>query len=304
MKQLAIKGHKTRGKEVIELLRTLGGNNPFSDNGTVIGTKENYCYYISKDTTKYISWDYIGPEEIDKYIIFTLEEFFEKYPYKLGDKVEWINDNKTWEVESVEWKEEKEQVLYTIGTDDVNAYVYINELRPYEEKTMEEKDTAKAPKLIGQDYSGKRFGYKLPDGYEFDCIENNEIILKPIKSNYPKTYKECCDVIGCDSKMVLGTMPLQYNILVKLEKLLICRDAYWRLAGEQMGLGKSWEPDYTEESWEQRSPIKYVIYYTGTNITKERKSTPSYVLAFPTEEIRDIFYNNFKELIEKCKELL
>jgi hypothetical protein len=71
-----------------------------------------------------------------------------------------------------------------------------------------------------------------------------------------------------------------------------------------MGLGNPWEPDYSEESYEQGSPIKYVIYYTGNNITKGRMCTPSYILAFPTAEMRDAFYENFKELIENCKELL
>ena len=64
---------------------------------------------------------------------------------------------------------------------------------------MEDKgDKAKAPNLIGEDYSGKRFGYKIPIGYEFDCIKNNEIILKPKSTKYPKTYEECCEVLGCN----------------------------------------------------------------------------------------------------------
>jgi hypothetical protein len=71
-----------------------------------------------------------------------------------------------------------------------------------------------------------------------------------------------------------------------------------------MGLDEPWKPDYNEESYEQGSPIKYVIYYTGTYITKGVKCTPSHILAFPTEEMRDAFFENFKELIELCKELL
>ena len=86
--KLAIKGHPTRGKEVIELLEMMGGVNPFSNNGYVIGNKESHCYYISENATlKYISWDYIGPEEIYEYMIFTIEEFEQKFPYKVGDKV-------------------------------------------------------------------------------------------------------------------------------------------------------------------------------------------------------------------------
>ena len=87
-------------------------------------------------------------------------------------------------------------------------------------------------------------------------------------------------------------------IVNEYRKLINARNAYWKIAGEEMGLGKPWEPDYTEESYEQGSPIKYVIYYTGTHITKGQKCTPSYALSFPTIEMRDAFYENFKEEIE------
>ena len=60
---------------------------------------------------------------------------------------------------------------------------------------MEEiTDKAIAPVLTGEDLTYNRFGYKIPNGYEFDCIKNNEIIIKPKQPQYPKTYKECCDL--------------------------------------------------------------------------------------------------------------
>lgn len=43
-KKLAIKGHPTRGKEVIELLEMMGGNNRFSLNGL---SSNHACYFIS-----------------------------------------------------------------------------------------------------------------------------------------------------------------------------------------------------------------------------------------------------------------
>lgn len=143
-------------------------------------------------------------------------------------------------------------------------------------------------------------------GKEFFGIDDdNKIVLTEKQSKYPKTYEECCDIIGLNQHDVEIDLPQPFQQkMFNLFKLLICRDAYWKIAGEEMKLGKSWEPDYTEESWEQGSLIKYVIYYTGTNITKERKCMPSYILSFPTEEMRDAFYNNFKDLIEQCKELL
>ena len=66
-----------------------------------------------------------------------------------------------------------------------------------------------------------------------------------------------------------------------------------------MGLGKPWEPD-----WPNVKQDKYVIFTDNNAIRTELYVLGHKVLAFPTEEIRDIFYENFKDLIEKCKELL
>ena len=148
-----------------------------------------------------------------------------------------------------------------------------------------------------------------------NVINATKIVLEKKKKEYPKTYEECCKVLGFENtEMVFEDDYRDINppkeqwkrlgLMNQLNKLLICRDAYWKIAGEEMGLGKPWEPDYTEESYEQGSPIKYVIYYTGTHITKERKCTPSYILTFPTAEMRDAFKENFDPDIEICKELL
>lgn len=105
-KKLAIKGHPTRGNEVIELFKMMGGAPQASS-----CFRESCCYYISEYAStkyKYISWDYIGPEEIDKYEIFTLEEFLEKYPYKVGDEF----CNPYDKITEMFWDEEDEIVYY------------------------------------------------------------------------------------------------------------------------------------------------------------------------------------------------
>lgn len=47
---------------------------------------------------------------------------------------------------------------------------------------------------------------------------------------------------------------------------------------------------------------KYVIRRVGNTILKGYSI--SCVLEFPTEEMRDAFFENFKDLIKSCKELL
>ena len=115
-------------------------------------------------------------------MIFTLEEFEQKFPYKVGDKVI-TDDGDKASIVGMVWDSDIDDVFY--DTQICNeVFKYPKELlQPY----MEERDKAMAPNLVGEDYSGKRFGYKIPQGYEFDCIQNNEIIIKPIKPQYPKT---------------------------------------------------------------------------------------------------------------------
>ena len=83
-------------------------------------------------------------------------------------------------------------------------------------------------------------------------------------------------------------------MLTNFQLLLIFRDAYWKIAGEQMGLGKPWDPCDTKDKYILRRAKEEIL--KGYNISS--------VLEFPTEEMRHAFYENFKDLIEKCKELL
>lgn len=169
-------------------------------------------------------------------------------------------------------------------------------------------DCSKAPKLTSQDYSNGRFGYQLPAGFEAKLTER-ELILTPEKPKYPKTYKECCAIIGAQEdrhyfytkKDKEKDYPHEVKILKLLDDLrwiLICRDAYWQIAGEEMGLGKPWKPDWNHNT------EKYVIYPYQYLYSIDVENYRNTILAFPTEEMRNAFYENFKELIEQCKELL
>ena len=146
---------------------------------------------------------------------------------------------------------------------------------------------------------------KLPNGFElqedgyFSWINRN--------TKYPKTYDEWCNLMPLTDCIKMSRMLHRaYAILLEdFSKLLLCRDAYWKIAGDEMGLGKPWEPD-----WEDETQVKYMIT-TFNNKLEFFSSIHSYVvgrrnhiLSFPTEEMRDAFYENFKDLIEQCKELL
>ena len=137
----------------------------------------------------------------------------------------------------------------------------------------------------------------LEDGYEIKD-ENGQLYAVKKRGKYPNTYEECCKVLGKYADMTYG---YKKYVLHTLQMLLVCRDAYWQIAGQEMGLENMWEPDFTNDDEE-----RYGIYTVANKVVKDfcGIGDVNTVLSFPTEEIRDVFYENFKKEIEICKELL
>ena len=150
--------------------------------------------------------------------------------------------------------------------------------------------------------------YKTADK-EYTWLVKNLTSIEEKKKEYPKTYEECAEVLDVCSGETLqyGDLTLSndyefnlYTLLENFRKLLICRDAYWKIAGDEMGLGKPWELSIG-------TPIYYIYYNRTVGTIKNDYADDiqcNIILAFPTEEMRDAFKENFKELIEQCKELL
>ena len=293
-KKLAIQGHSTRGKEVIEILEMLGGVN-WSE---TVGCTPDRIYYIID--SKAIVFD---DDHFDDFIIFTLEEFLEKFPYKVGDKVyiyiqnddiDGRYDIEVAEVTSMRWNPARCKIAYKMK--NINREFYKEEIK-YKVDDSDDVHSIFECKTIGQG----TYAIKIADGYKFDGIdENGNIIVKSIKPKYPDNYEECVriakNIHGYDIHI---DVPAYGELMESFVKLLICRDAYWKIAGEEMGLDKPWNPD-----WKNTKNVKYAITLYDDIITKMYLRNENVILAFPTEEMRDAFYKNFKDLIESCKELL
>lgn len=136
--------------------------------------------------------------------------------------------------------------------------------------------------------------------YEFVLKDGKTYFVK--KNKYPKTYEECLKILGYN---IAHIIPMNHGhnglLMMKLQRLLIFRDAYWKIAGEQMGLDKPWEPDWGEND----GGYRYCIRNQSNKIVLSNEWLgENYILSFPTAEMRDEFYENFKDLIEYCKELL
>ena len=158
-----------------------------------------------------------------------------------------------------------------------------------------------------------KFLLVIPQGYEIIRDENGNYYAEKKKTEqiaqvnvWPQTYEECCEVLEIkgfhefelvptklsyhgDPYLVFPSTPY-YKEINAFYKLLICRDAYWKLIGNRNPVHESG---------------KHVEYFTismsDENIYLSGTSHSHRVLEFPTQEIRDIFYRNFIELIDNCK---
>lgn len=286
-KKLAIVGHATRGREVIRLLKMLGGNEGLSDTGLRLGGTEVCCiYHIG--TGGSIIYSHHSTVN-DNFIVFTLEEFQKQYPFEVGDKVVYtkFGDNYPVTIESMKWT--GTTIEYTFN-DCVTCLT--KDLKMWEE---EPKAVISGICLNSCDYADE-VELNLGD-YEIEVRGDRTYAVKK-KSKYPATFEECLNLLYCKSilRPIIGH---KAELLLNLEKLLICRDAYWKIAGEEMGLDKPWKPD-----WKNTKNVKYGITLYDDIIIKIYLRNENVILAFPTEEMRDVFYKNFKDLIESCKELL
>lgn len=257
--------------------------------------------------------------------------------YKVGDKVrvkslEWYNENKT---ESGNIKGGipfiKEMTIYcsqvlTISEISCNGYhtretgcqIYwnddmfeelveseLNEPQDNEQsfKAVDDVDCVKPVVFENIVFPNENYADKvelcLGDEYEI-VVEGGRTFVQKKKPKLPRTYEECAKELDTDCTAILRP-GYKYREIEFFQKLLICRDVYWKIAGRKMGLDKSWKPD-----WNDCTKPKYTIHLhcDGHIFWQDVSHTEYRWLSFPTSKMRDEFYGNFKDLIENCKELL
>lgn len=127
-KRLAIKGHPTRGWEIIDILKMMGGVNGKINrkNGRVYNIY-NGDYFIheignTREVAYYIDFESqirrIDIKDITThFIVYSLEMFLKTFPYKVGDEFCSSYDRIT----GMFWDEEDEIVYYK--TENTNYYI-------------------------------------------------------------------------------------------------------------------------------------------------------------------------------------
>ena len=175
----------------------------------------------------------------------------------------------------------------------------------------------KQDKQNTEDMEANEKTISVPDGWEFDRIDDSgNIVLREKKEELPKTWLGCLKCVndleliedGCciekwnfarqddngyiHNEQDHNLLPLGLaGPMLALCQLLICRNAWWKQLG--------WKPDWTDKYTE-----KYCIFYSCGTVDTIISNYMSYILAFPTAEVCDKFFDTFRDLIEEAKELL
>lgn len=318
MKYLAIKGDIERGQEVIKLFESLGYYNCKNWKGNGLSS-----YYVGNSSNE-IEYDSINYDSLS---IYTLDKFYQTFPYKIGNKVLDIDLNVEVEIVDMEWCIDEECVKYKCKVNEEHFYDAVAEdLKPISNNKMNIAEILKnAPKgtklyspICGEvifdsvnfkslytpicvlSSTGEVF-YFTEDGkwngeyYNTECLlfpskENRNWSTFTIKPQFPSNIKDCNELIGI--KTLSGERLYKCNELEALRSLLIARDAWWKIDDD-------WEPDWTDSDTD-----KWVIENYYNDIRVDAYTNSNYILSFRTKELAEMFFETFKPLIEQCQKLI
>ena len=243
--KIAIRGYESRGKEVIQILNSLGGKTTF----TVYGFDEHYCYYINPNGI--IIESLITIETKDKFSLYTLEEFERKFPFKIGETVITTLNHVGTIIGVVNNK-------YEVMFKEDSALIDPCRLKLYKE--MKEKRNITLTLEKAKEWYKK--GGELKE-IALQAFSEEELNSLPRSwEEYCRKYESCC------FSTRYTNIPLKYDALIKLEQLRDC----WR---------QGWEPNWLEgnvqkyviQKWRDRISIE------TTYVTHSFLSFPTYEMA-------------------------
>ena len=285
-KNIGVFGHPKRGDEVISFLEMIGGKQrtiPYD------GRCSDKIYYIGYD-------GYINafcPKSTGRiyYLTYRIETLDALYPYKLKDYV-LLNNGIYGQISKIYWNKEYEEFMY-----DIEAITMKRTYEGIRIKDIREilKMTPKKMVLDEKQY-GEKFELILGD---YEIVEEDGKTYAVLKDKYPKTYNEACKYLGLDSRNltysnieVLHAGRPYYEQLLAFERLMVCKDAFWKTYN-------NWTPDWVSKD------KKYAIVLDKDNnfIFTEIENRPR-VFSFPTKEIAQKFYDRFIEDLEICKKFI
>ena len=115
-RNLGIRGDENLGSEIIALLKSLGG----ADTCNWSGTDPTKLYFINRttgliDAISLIVFDDYDVKALLEYVKMTYNEFWQKYPFSIGDKVKHTDPNLgVGTIHKMKWDPVMEEVKYDV----------------------------------------------------------------------------------------------------------------------------------------------------------------------------------------------
>ena len=240
--KIAIQGHPTRGKEVIQILESLGGNNGYDQSGS----NEKFVYFIN--SVGLIN-SVVLRTCLNERRIYTLEEFEKEFPFKIGDEVTIVGlPDFPKVITQMVW--DCDEVLYSF--EGLNSTWFgTKSLKRF--KMKEERNITLTLEKAKEWYNK---GGELRE-IALQAFSENE--LNPL----PRSWEEFCK----NGYWHIG-YPEKYKALFKLEKLRDC----WRQGWEPNWLNGN-ESKHVIKRWRDKSVIE------TTYVTRAFLSFPTYEMA-------------------------
>lgn len=151
---------------------------------------------------------------------------------------------------------------------------------------------------------------EVPDGYKVEYNKDTQKV-EIVRVELPKSWEEYCkqnpivdweyfinERSEIDEIRKRERNPTTDMSTIQLREMAIAFRALMQLIQLKDCYRQGWTPD-----WEQPYK-KYCVYREGNSVFPFDGTFNSRVLSFQSEEIRDEFLNNFKDLIEQAKELI
>lgn len=289
--KIAIQGHPTRGKEIIQILESLGGKS----RGDLTGRR--YCQYYFINSNGDIDLHYRS--NLSTYKLYTLEEFEKEFPFKVGDIVTIIITNTPHKIVALEYYMDrlsykldnglnynsKILTLYKEMKEERNITLTLNKAKEWYKKGGELKEIAL------QAFTEKELTkVDLPKTWEEFCGNYPIKEGESYAGDSSEIYTHCKSNGERDSELDRNMCPTPKSAeahlaLIQLEQL---RDCYRGLFVTVTGM-----------------PVWCIRRRRGELIIEQRVwGTNETFLSFQSKEVAEEYLKNFKPLIEKAGDLI
>ena len=154
----------------------------------------------------------------------------------------------------------------------------------------------------------KNLKITAPEGYEIDKTNSTfeNIVFKPIKKELPKSWDELITINGHCTTSDSGIISTNSSATVRVNKNIFANKeqaeasiALAQLSQLREAYRDGWKPNY-----KNKCQTKFTIYFREGMIETNEVYHAGYFLSFQSAEVRDLFLENFRDLIEQAKPLI